>query len=282
MRFRTPVSSTKKSDKGWSPPSLSKGIPIQQYRPNIQQARGEPILEVFPPTPEQPRYNVRNDMSPFILTNMPKYPSQELQDCGSTKKNGSKLISHPGSSKNALVVTQRPSATFRLFSFMVLTVASLHLVNLGNHNFAKHPSHTSKGAILDKKSYLMASRYHRGLMKGVKPRTFFMGDRVENDPPSFRPVIGRQVRIYPTEFSDVTQLYDQKGSDDKAIEGTMERKFFPMHETRGSECIPMSPWQKMSFREFGELLVYSLHVNVILELTRILHHIANSNVQHPS
>ena len=229
------------------------------------------MLEVFTPTPEQPRYNVRNDMAPFILTNMPKYPSQVL----SAKKNDSKPISRLDPSKNA-AVTQRPPTTFRLFSFMVLAVASMHLFNLGNHSFATHSGHTSKGIFLDKNSYLRASRYHRGLMKGVKPRTFFMGDSVETDSPSFRPVIGRKVRIYPTEFSDVTQLYDQKGSDDGGIEGTMERKFFPSHETRGSECIPMSPWQRMSFRKFGEILVYSLTIHVILELTQPNVHIVSS------
>lgn len=52
---------------------------------------------------------------------------------------------------------------------------------------------------------------------------------------------------FPAEQTDVTQLYSTANSNDIRL-GTMERKFFPEHET-DKKCVPMSEWQFMSFRK---------------------------------
>jgi hypothetical protein len=52
---------------------------------------------------------------------------------------------------------------------------------------------------------------------------------------------------YPAEHTDVTQVYDVTSSNDVRLK-TMERKFFPEHETN-KNCIPMSDWQLLSFRK---------------------------------
>ncbi|KAL3786490.1 hypothetical protein HJC23_010656 [Cyclotella cryptica] len=50
---------------------------------------------------------------------------------------------------------------------------------------------------------------------------------------------------YPAEHTDATQLYGVASSNDILLQ-TMERKFFPEHETNRN-CVPMSEWQLMSF-----------------------------------
>ena len=52
---------------------------------------------------------------------------------------------------------------------------------------------------------------------------------------------------YPTEQTDVTQLYGTASSNDVRLQ-SMEMKFFPEHETN-KNCVPMSKWQLMSFRK---------------------------------
>lgn len=52
---------------------------------------------------------------------------------------------------------------------------------------------------------------------------------------------------YPSEQTDATQLYGSTSSNDVRLK-TMERKIFPRHETN-RDCVPMSQWQFMSFRE---------------------------------
>ncbi|KAL7517548.1 hypothetical protein ACHAWX_002467 [Stephanocyclus meneghinianus] len=50
---------------------------------------------------------------------------------------------------------------------------------------------------------------------------------------------------YPTELTDATQLYGIASSNDSRLQ-TMERKFFPKHETNRN-CVPMAEWQLLSF-----------------------------------
>ena len=182
-----------------SPPSSD--IPIQQYRPS-QQARE--TLELFDlDTPEKQTY---------------QYPSQELRY--QQEKNKSNRL---------------PFTSFGLFSFVVLAVASLHLVNLGNKSLVT-TQHIRRRTT-------NVSSYHRG-----QPQTFFIGDSVDKDASSFEPALGRKVIDYnKSVVTDATQLYDKKSSGDEAIKDTMEMKYFPRHEIKGDTCVPMSPWQSMSF-----------------------------------
>jgi len=197
-------------------------IPTQQYRPRSQQSR-DPALELFDlDTPEkQLRYNGSTSQS------HPKYPSQELRDRSQTSSY--QQVNKSGSSQKTL-----PFTSFGVFSFVVLAVASLHLINLGNHIDSTH-------AHIRRRTNVRS--YPR-----VQPQTFFMADYANKDAPSFEPVLGRKVINYnKSEVTDVTQLYDKKSSDDTVIKDTMEMKYFPLHETRGDACVQMSPWQSMSF-----------------------------------
>ena len=162
---------------------------------------------------------------------MHKYPSQELRDINRTLTNYQQVNNKSSSSQRIF-----PFTSFGLFSFVVLAVASLHLVNLGNHSLDTTHVHIRRRTTT-------VNSHPRN------PQTFFIGDSVDKDAQSFEPVLGRKVINHNKsgDFSDVTQLYDEKSSDDAAIKDTMEMKYFPLHETRGDDCVPMSPWQSMSF-----------------------------------
>jgi len=195
-------------------------LPIQQSRFPVQQRRQQDEeLNLFDlDTPEkQPRYNGSTSQSHLNLVEMPKYPSQQLRDRPQT----SQQVNN----------NSRKRPPFGLFSFVVLVVASLQLINLGNHSLGD-----SSHARIRRRT-TNVSRYPRG-----QPQTFYM------DALSFEPVLGRKVIDYnKSEVTDVTQLYDKRSSDDEALKDTMEMKYFPRHETRGDACVPMSPWQSMSF-----------------------------------
>lgn len=219
MRLRTPVSQIKKSSKSWtiSPPT-AKGIPLQECRPNIQRGGS---LELFEPSPEQLRYSGAN-RSPFDAAVKPKHPIQQLRNAELTK---SRRSEHKCS-----------LASLGLSSLLVLSVASLHLINFGNHSFNK--------VLSDKTAF---ATFSRGIAPR-KPRVFFMGESADFNAPRFPPT-KRTLVLYSSDedsFTDVTQLYDRKDSNDEAIKGSMERKFFPMHETN-KDCIPRSSWQSQSF-----------------------------------
>ena len=70
----------------------------------------------------------------------------------------------------------------------------------------------------------------------------------------------RSVRVYEAEFTDVTQLYSIKSSDDTAVSSSIERKYFPDHEVN-HDCIPMSDWQTLSFREYQRWGLYCLLIS---------------------
>ena len=244
-----PVNLSKKAAKRWktSPPP-GKGFPLQCRRPNttggksipLQHCRpntSAPSLELREPSPVHLRYEASK--FPFKVAVKPRYPTQELLD---------RTYAEPNQTRAA--TQQRPLTKFGLFSFVVLAVASLHLIQsapflqLWATNWIE-PHFSNSGQtgmnifLSDKASFLRSSR--RMLATGQKPRTVFLAE-------SFRPASGRKVVLYPADFSDVTQLYDTKSSDDVAIARTIERKFFPKHETN-EDCVPMSPWQTMSFRK---------------------------------
>eukprot|EP00580_Thalassiosira_gravida_P018398 CAMPEP_0201675708 /NCGR_PEP_ID=MMETSP0494-20130426/40135_1 /ASSEMBLY_ACC=CAM_ASM_000839 /TAXON_ID=420259 /ORGANISM="Thalassiosira gravida, Strain GMp14c1" /LENGTH=151 /DNA_ID=CAMNT_0048158227 /DNA_START=113 /DNA_END=564 /DNA_ORIENTATION=- len=133
MRMHTPGNLMKKSTKRWkaSPPPGKHDIPLQQCRPRtcIQQAR-EPALELelFEPSPVPLRYQEFN-LSPFATPKFPsQYPRKRLFDA---------YRAEPGQNdpKQIQAKTKRPFTTLCLFSFMVVVVASMHLVNFGNDSF---------------------------------------------------------------------------------------------------------------------------------------------------
>ena len=187
---------------------INKELPVQQRR---QQAKELDLFDMDTPE-KQPRIS--------------KYPSQELRDRVQTSS-----YQHVNNNSSSF---QRPFSNFGVFSFVVLTVGSLHLVNLGNHS-------------LDTTHAYIRRRTTTANSHPRNPQTFFIGDSVDKDASSFEPVLGRKVINYnKSEVTDVTQLYDKKSSDDTAIKDTMEMKYFPLHETRGDTCVPMSPWQSMS------------------------------------
>jgi len=197
---------------------INKTFPLQQL-PVQQRRQQDGELDLFDlDTPEkQPRYNGSTSQSHLNLVE-----SQELR----VTKTSYQQVNNNSSS------FQRPFSSFGLFSFVVLAVASLHLVNLGNHN------HSLVDTTQIRRRTTNVSSYHRG-----QPQTFFM-----EDVQSFEPVLGRKViNDNKSEVTDATQLYDKKSSNDASIKDTMEMKYFPLHETRGDACVPMSPWQSMSF-----------------------------------
>ena len=261
MRAHTQVSLSKKSTKHWktSPPT-AKYVPLQHCRPSarLQQAR-EPVLGLFEPFPVQLRYE-EADQSPFKLEARSTYPSQCLRDTLIDTYSAKPIPNEVGQRTEHVHVhvhdhvhdretAQKPFTMFRFFSFMVLAVASLHLINFGNDSFQGIRSNSvrsGKNIVLSNKSAFVRSS-HQDLVRG-QSRTFFMGERADSDSPSFETAPGRKVVIFAPEFSDVTQLYGTKSSDDIAISGSIERKFFPLHETN-ADCAPMSEWQTKSFRE---------------------------------
>jgi hypothetical protein len=191
-----------------SPPP-PEDVPLQYSRPNMQQVRD--VLEAFELSPE-------NQSRPLDVAVRPKYPMQELR---------------VANEKHHVVEPKQHRTTRRFVGALVsvvLTAASMHLLII-NHVF--------EGELLSKQTNYLRGKL-RSLFK-ANPRTFFLEDH-------FQPVQGRHIVQYPAEFSDATQLYGTKDSDDAAIMESMERKFFPEHETN-KDCVPMSESQTSNFRK---------------------------------
>ena len=194
-----------------SPPP-PEDVPLQYSRPNMQQVRD--VLEAFELSPE-------NQSRPLDVAVRPKYPRQELR------------VEVEPNEKHHVVEQKQHRATRRFVGALVsvvLTAASMHLLII-NHVF--------EGELLSKQTTYLRGKL-RSLFK-ANPRTFFLEDH-------FQPVQGRHIVQYPAEFSDATQLYGTKDSDDAAIMESMERKFFPEHETN-KDCVPMSESQTSNFRK---------------------------------
>ncbi len=194
-----------------SPPP-PEDVPLQYSRPNMQQVRD--VLEAFELSPE-------NQSRPLDVAVRPKYPRQELR------------VEVEPNEKHHVVEQKQHRATRRFVGALVsvvLTAASMHLLII-NHVF--------EGELLSKQTTYLRGKL-RSLFKAY-PRTFFLEDH-------FQPAKGRKIVQYPAEFSDATQLYGTKDSDDAAIMESMERKFFPEHETN-KDCVPMSESQTSNFRK---------------------------------
>ena len=196
-----------------SPPP-PEDVPLQYSRPNME------VLEAFELSPE-------NQSRPLDVAVRPKYPRQELRVVGPVKH---------------YVVEQKQHRATRRFVgalvSVVLTAASMHILVI-NHVFEGILLNSGGDELLSKQTNYLRGKL-RSLFKAY-PRTFFLEDHVQ-------PVKGRKIVQYSAEFSDATQLYDTKNSDDAAIMESMERKFFPEHETN-KDCVPVSESQKSNYRK---------------------------------
>lgn len=231
MTFRTPVSQIKKLKKGAKKSPPLGDIPLQSLRSSIQQARDSSSLQLFEPSPE------RQTRSPLEVAVRPKYPRQELRGESSPEANRNRRIR---------AVTRRPLTTFGVVFCLTLSIASVHLLYFGHLSFkgmhlTSSNVSTKNSLIFDKSNYVRTSENIK-----APPRMIYIGSHLKNKTPIFLPEVGRKVLLYPAEFSDVTQLYDRK--DDDEILDSVEMKTFPLHET-DEDCIPMSPWQTLSFRK---------------------------------
>lgn len=154
----------------------------------------------------------------------PKYPSQELRD----------------EEKPHTVEPRQHRTVWRFLQVLTVTIiaaASLHIITFGILFNEVPLSSSTGGKMLSEKTNYLRSKI-RNLLK-AHPRTIFLGDR-------FRPILGRKIVQYPTEYSDKTQLYHTKSSDDASVSTSMERKIFPNHETN-ENCVPMSEWQQLTY-----------------------------------
>jgi len=70
------------------------------------------------------------------------------------------------------------------------------------------------------------------MSKRIHPRIVFTGEDArigvfEGVGLAFETTPGREIKIFPAEFTDVTQLYSIKDSEDFEVTSTMERRSFP-------------------------------------------------------
>ena len=227
MTLRTPVSQIKKLKKGAKASPPLGDIPLQSLCPSIQQARDSTSLQLFEPSPEQHR-------SPLEVAVKPKYPRQELRGESSPEINRNRRLR---------AITRRPFTSFGVLFCVAISIASVHLIYFGHLSFERMHSTSNVSTRTVEHNFFRSGQTNH--VNGP-PRIIFIGNHLNNKTPSFTAEIGRKVVLYPAEFSDVTQLYDRK--DDDEIADSMEMNTFPLHETN-DECVPMSPWQTLSFRK---------------------------------
>ena len=116
-------------------------MPLQCARPAtaVQQARGPP-LERFEPSPIALRFD-HAVSSPHMVSVKPAYMKEKvLFPDDEIESNQSGVSATKGRSK-----ARKPLSWFGLFSFAVLAVAALHLINLGNKNAAQMRSNSTTG-----------------------------------------------------------------------------------------------------------------------------------------
>ena len=178
----------------------------------VQQARHQ-MSEVIDSFEFSPDHKDRSYIVEEVKPN--KYPSQEL------RKN-KPLSVKPKRDKHRL------GRRFMIvLAVLIMAVAAMHVVifhGLGGGGNTRY----------------LRSKI-RSLFKS-KPRIIFLGDH-------FQPIEDRKVEQYPAEYSDQTQLYHTKSSDDTSVATKMERKIFPNHEIN-KDCVPLAEWQLSTFRKF--------------------------------
>ena len=229
-----------------SPPPLVN-VPVQYCRSHIrvQQAR-EPLLELFEPSPKRHHKKKKDTalvagQSQFKLTVRPKHLSDPI------------YVFESGQNRKKI---QSRIFRFSFFSITLLAASSLLLtINqrfMSIYSFGKGsviPWNSNKG---DKRHFLYgrktALRSKPTKYNKIHPQMFFFGGNSQSDASLFKLTPSRKITLYPAEFTDVTQLYSVRGSDDSAISGSMELRSFPEHET-SKDCVPMSLWHSKSFRE---------------------------------
>ena len=181
----------------------------------VQQARHQmsKVIDSFEFSPDhQDRSYIVEEVKPK------KYPSQEL------RKKKPQISVEPKRDKHRL-----GRRFISVLAVLIIAVAAMQVVTF-------HSDILSGGGA--GKRYLRSKI--RSLFKS-KPRIIFLGDH-------FQPS-SRKVEQYPAEYSDQTQLYHTKSSDDTSVSTKMERKVFPNHETN-KNCVPLAEWQQSTFRKF--------------------------------
>jgi hypothetical protein len=178
----------------------------------VQQARHQmsEVIDSFEFSPDhKDRSYIVEEVKPT------KYPSQEL------RKN-KPLSAKPKRDKHRL------GRRFMIvLAVLIMAVAAMHVVIF--HGLGSGGN----------------TRYLRSKIRSLfksKPRIIFLGDH-------FQPIEDRKVEQYPAEYSDQTQLYHTKSSDDTSVATKMERKIFPNHEIN-KDCVPLAEWQQSTFRKF--------------------------------
>lgn len=203
-------------------------IPLQQTRRNIEQMSG--VIDSFVFSPENQHQSHIDEEA------KPKYPSQELRV----------------EEKKPRIKRDKHRLGRRFISFLavlIMAVTVMHVVTFhGDILLNTSSSGGGSGKLRDKTRYFR-SRI-RSLLK-IKPRIIFFGDR-------FQPV-DRKIEQYSAEYSDQTQLYHTKSSDDTLTSTKMEKKIFPNHETN-KDCVPLAEWQQLAFRKFPSQTLVLVHL----------------------
>ncbi len=208
-------------------------LPVQNYHFDmpIQQARRQTDLELFEPSP---------------------------RNVSQAKRALSKLNIKPQHFKNS-TIDSHFVATHT--TFMAVTLAfSLLFSTAVTLNMITHHKFSVSRDLEQSFSYsgnLLFLRGGNSPSNRIHPRIFFTGEDArfgvfEGIGLAFETIPGREIKIFPAEFTDVTQLYSIKDSEDFEVASTMERRSFPDHET-DKDCSPMSNWQLKSFRELFSL-----------------------------
>lgn len=243
----------KEGKKLWkiSPPP-KQPIPVQycrSYAGTTQQAGNPPELELFEPSPRF--YGRRQTTSSF-----PVRRSRCSIDV--EKKTTNDAQSREVQNQRTKSRYNRRISSAASFSILALTVALLNLINMSARNFSRWTNDRRTNSI----TLTYISNSFSGNQKAIRhihPRVSFI--RSDRSTPSLSlSSRHRSVRVYEAEFTDVTQLYSIKSSDDTAVSSSIERKYFPDHEVN-HDCIPMSDWQTLSFREYQRWGLYCLLIS---------------------
>lgn len=195
----------------------------------IQHARRQTDLELFGPSPR----NVSRAKLPLRSLNIrPNYSKNSTID------------SHHAATQNTFM------AATLAFSLLFSTAVTLNMIT--HHKFSV--SRDLETSFWYSESMVFLRGGDSSMYKRIHPRIVFTGGDArmsvfEGVGLAFETTPGREIQVFPSEFTDVTQLYSIKDSEDFEVASTMERRSFPNHETN-EDCSPVSTWQMKSFREF--------------------------------
>ena len=242
---------SKQISKSWknSPPTrhqkILSDLPVQQCRLDVrvQQARNQLPLELFEPSPKY--YRDKKGFDAY-------YGRHHHLKFGIKPKNLSNFVENGERNQNSSVLIV-------VFSLLVSTAVTLNLIahqmfmsthDDGNGKYGSKAFWHSESIPFFRSTSRSFAKSH--------PRVFFdgkgsCGGLFDSAGAFFESIPGREIRLYPAEFTDVSQLYSITSSDDSAISSSMEMRSFPKHESR-ADCVPMHQWQMKSFRELYAMI----------------------------